>query len=346
MAVFDGSAVLVGADAEQFLPRVWTSADGSAWTEVATTGLDEPADMLEVSAGPDAVDAAGLFRVGPDPAVGRFLPAIWRSTDGQHWENVTTPSPAGNGTVSALFAGEDGVIVAMDVDNVGSIWRSTDGGACVVNPATVDLGSEIPFWRIASIARLGDRLVGAGKTQGDTGELLLVVVSTDGSVTWAIPLEPSPALEGGEGGESGGSVVAAAACLDRLIRVQQRVLEPRHLLPRTLQACQFGARPVLLRSTDGARWVEIDLAPLSASWIGQVVDVGDDGVMLIGRVGESPRAWNVDLAERCGAAATASARSTTAERAAARRRRRSAHRRCDVPVPAVHPLRDGAARQA
>jgi hypothetical protein len=58
---------------------------------------------------------------------------------------------------------------------------------------------------------------------------------------------------------------------------------------RDLQVCQTGARPVLLRSTDGSEWADIDLALLSLSTIERVVDVADDGVMVVGRVAMSPR---------------------------------------------------------
>jgi hypothetical protein len=193
MAVFGDTAVIVGSDYERLVPRVWTSADGSAWSEPATAGLDRPADMLEVSSAPGSLYAAGAFRESLGTANEHFTPAIWRSTDGQHWTAVTVPGPPGNGDVTAIHGDEDSVIAAINVDDAGSIWRSTDGGASWAQ-ATVYLGSDHPHWRVASIARLGDGLVGAGKIQGESGEPLLVVVSSDDGVTCEIPSEPLPAV--------------------------------------------------------------------------------------------------------------------------------------------------------
>ena len=124
LATFGGSAVVVGSDFGG-LPRFWTSIDGTAWTDVVTTGFDEPADVVALSAPSEALYAAGVFRDGTGgPAV---RPAIWRSTDGLHWEFVTPPETAANGAVSEIVAGAGSVIVAMQAEGRGSIWRSVDG---------------------------------------------------------------------------------------------------------------------------------------------------------------------------------------------------------------------------
>jgi hypothetical protein len=285
LAQFGESTILVGSDSEHLVPRVWTSTDGSAWTEVATTGLDLPADLLSLSAAPDALYAAGLLREGPDPAAGMFVPAIWRSTDAKHWEAVTTPGPEGRGHVSDLAVAAGSVIVTLNVNNSGSIWRSTNGGATWA-PAMVDVPSNAG-WQIGSIARLGDRLVGVGVVVDDTGPAPLVVVSTDDGATWASSSEP---MFTGEGGEGGGNVVAAAGAFWISAMESGDGFFDAEDCYRELLLCQSGgARPVLLRSTDGVEWVEIDLAPLSVSWIQSVLDVGDEGVMVVGRIVMSPR---------------------------------------------------------
>ena len=284
LAQFEDSAILVGSDSERFVPRVWTSTDGAAWTEVETTGLDQPADVLVVRAAPDALYAAGLLREGPDPAVGTFVPAIWRSTDARHWEAVTPPRPVDNGHVSALSVGADSMAVAVNVDAAGSIWRSTDRGETWTR-AAVDVGSQAAVWQIGSIARLGDRLVGGGVRYDDTDGAPLVVVSTDDGATWSSSRSPLA----GEGGEGGGDVVTAAGAFWISAAEFSNGFSNPDACYRDLQVCQTGARPVLLRSTDGVEWADIDLAPLSLSTIERVVDVADHGVMVVGRVAMSPR---------------------------------------------------------
>ena len=285
MAAFKGSTTLVGSDYEQrFLARVWTSTDGLAWTEVMTTGLDRPADMVAISASPDVLYAAGLFRVGPDPAVGTFHPAIWRSADGQHWQSLTPPAD-GEGSVTALTTPPGSVIGAMNVDGAGSIWRSLDNGATWTR-AAVEVGAQNRNWRIGSIAHLGDRLVGVGETLDDTGIAVLVLVSTDDGATWVNA--PQPPLAAG-GGEGGASVVAAAGVFWLATSEYNSGFTNPDLCYRDLSACQTGARPVLMRSPDGIEWVEVDLSGLWVSWIERLVDVGDRGMMLVGRAGRSPR---------------------------------------------------------
>jgi hypothetical protein len=283
LATFAGSTVLVGSDVETFAPRVWTSTDGSAWAEVTTTGLDQPADLVAVSADADALYAAGLLREGSEPAVGRFRPAIWRSTDGRHWESVTPPGTGADGYASDLIARPGSVIVSLQSHDGGSIWRSADGGA-TWSPATVEVGSENPRWAVESIAGLGEQLVAVGWAQGDTGGALLILVSSDDGVTWT----SAPGSEAMPSGDRlGARVVTAAGAFWISTSEFNSGFSNPEVCYRDLDACRNGARPVLLRSTDGLVWVEIDLAPLTTSWIDRVVDVGGEGMMLVGRTGRS-----------------------------------------------------------
>jgi hypothetical protein len=278
LAPFGGSAVLVGSDFEG-LPRLWTSTDGTAWTDVVTTGFDQPADVLALSASPEALYAAGGLRDGTGgPAV---RPAIWRSTDGAHWDFVTPPETPANGAVRDVVAGPGGVIVAMQAEGRGSIWRSVDDGL-TLSPATVELDSAPFGWMVESIARLDERLVGVGTLIGDTGPTLLSLVSFDDGVTWTSPPDDG-AAPGGDG--FGSRVVAAAGAFWISMSEHNNAFSNPEACYRDLSSCQAGSRPVLLRSSDGLEWVEIDLDALSTSWIESVVDVAEQGVMLVGSSG-------------------------------------------------------------
>ena len=196
-----------------------------------------------------------------------------------HWESVTPPETPANGRGRDVVAGADSLIVAMSAAGSGSIWRSVDDGA-TWSPATVELDSAPLGWMVESLARLDDRLVGVGTLNGDTGPALLTLVSSDDGVTWTSP----PADGSTPGGDGFGSrVVAAAGAFWISMSERNDGFSNPEACYRDLLSCQsMGSRPVLLRSADGLEWVEIDLAAFSTSWIESIVDLADQGVMLVG----------------------------------------------------------------
>jgi hypothetical protein len=204
-----------------------------------------------------------------------------------HWESVTPPETQANGHVSDVVAGADSLIVAMSDSLIvamsaagpSSLWRSVDDGA-TWSPATVELDSAPFGWMVGSIARLDDRLVGVGTLNGDTGPALLTLVSSDDGVTWTSP----PADGSTSGGDGFGSrVVAAAGAFWISMSERNDGFSNPEACYRDLLSCQsMGSRPVLLRSADGLEWVEIEVAAFSTSWIESIVDLADQGMMLVG----------------------------------------------------------------
>ena len=280
LAAHGGAAVVVSSDVERLIPRVWRSTDGAAWTEVTTTGLGQPIEVGALTAAPDALYLAGGSRPDSDPATGMPSAAIWRSVDAEHWERLPLPNEAGGGFVSEAVAGADSLIVAVQ-GAPAAIWRSTDGGS-TWRQATVELGSPAGFWAVESIARFGDLVVGVGSIQGDRGPSLLLIVSSDDGLTWSRP-SVTEALSS-VNGIGRNQVVAAAGAVWLASSQYNGPFENPDVCYRDLLSCQGGARPVLLRSTDGTNWTEIDLAALSTSWIEGLATDPTNALALVGRV--------------------------------------------------------------
>jgi len=130
--------VLVGDD-------IWFSRDGEAWRPAI---MAEPApsrnplqghanDVTSSSSG----YVAGGFAVDPDG--GPLIPAIWKSSDGVHWERVLDPelksdvgTPSDTGPIASIagieaIAARGSHLVAVGVSYTGhrAVWVSDDNGA-------------------------------------------------------------------------------------------------------------------------------------------------------------------------------------------------------------------------
>jgi hypothetical protein len=105
------------------------------------------------------------------------------------------------------------------------------------------------------------------------------LVSSDDGATWTSPGD-GPVT--GEGVMEARQVVAATGAFWIATHESYDGMLTPDTCYRDLRLCRLGSRPVLLRSTDGMAWVEVDLETTSLSWIERVVDVGD-GLMVVGR---------------------------------------------------------------
>lgn len=128
----DDGFIAIGSGYPSFVPRVFTSIDGSSWARATTSGLDMPADIHALAATPSGLMAVGSLRVGDDPSSGPFEPAVWVSLDGLTWSHAASPVPAGDGYdahIADLVATTEGVVAVTSVDGRVGFWRSNDDGA-------------------------------------------------------------------------------------------------------------------------------------------------------------------------------------------------------------------------
>jgi hypothetical protein len=170
-------------------PRVWQSADGRSWDELAVT-FDppdvEPAGIAELPDGRLLV--VGAYNADELDAVFPTTTAAWVSTDARTWTQVPLPL-AGDEPVTSFTAGPRGYAMAA----AGDLWFSTDGLAWTrTYEGTDDRGIDL--------VEAGDEgfVALSGDWGGDLGPL--VIASGDGKawyewrripeVAWAIEVAP------------------------------------------------------------------------------------------------------------------------------------------------------------
>lgn len=267
------------------VPGVLTSTDGVTWTDIAVTGLDQPADIVMLIATPDGVYAAGGLQTAFD---GSFDPAIWRSADGLSWEPVVLPPEAssGEGGVTALAGGADGLVVAVN----STIMRSTDNGATWAVSA-VTLPEGVALQSITAITSNGETMVAIAATVSDMGDGRLVTLrSLDDGQTWDATLLPDSGP--GSIGSLGGSISAAGDGFWIATRRLSDLFGDGDGCYHDLAQCARGSDAVLLRSAGGVDWQEVDLSKLDTSGFLNIVGVVDrpTGVLVVG-ASEGLRGW-------------------------------------------------------
>ena len=122
----------LGPDGTHLGGLVWSSSDGSTWTQASIPGLGTGSigltpwgsDLLAWGAGgafagpghrnPSTVDFPGSCAFVECPA----LFTLFRSTDGVNWEQIDSEWPDADAQISEVVA-HDGLLVAL-----GSIWKS------------------------------------------------------------------------------------------------------------------------------------------------------------------------------------------------------------------------------
>jgi hypothetical protein len=142
----------------------WSTSDGDAWERLHGTGLEDGA-VTDV-----AVADGGLIAVGyvanngskpdTDPFTAPTDAAVWRSTDGTHWDVV--PHLPGADSLNAVRA-YGSTVVAVGSKGYDSlvVWTSEDGGATWSDGAAAS-----GYWRSAAVGGDG-RIVVVSDTNGD-----------------------------------------------------------------------------------------------------------------------------------------------------------------------------------
>jgi hypothetical protein len=269
--------IAVYSDVATFLPRVLTSTDGVTFSEVATTGLDQPADISRLAAADDAVYAAGALRTGSNPNVGPFAAAMWRSVDGVSWAPVALPVAGGQESyITGLIAEASSIVVTMG----SSILRSTDQGATWIE-SSVTLPAGVTLGSVASVVSDGETMVATGSTTGDFDQQQLVTLrSLDKGQSWEATVVPDdgPGLIG-----MFDNIVTSAGGAFWLATRRGYEGQPDDCY-RDIDRCKRGSDAVLLRSDDGVVWQEVDLTKLDATGYIGIVGVVDrpTGAMVVG----------------------------------------------------------------
>lgn len=234
--------------------RIWTSADGLAWT----TTFKEPADSF-ITFDSIVRTATAFVVVGTiDDGNGRV--AMWTSLDGAAWTETDLPG----GAPMQIVDGPAGQLVLEDTGTADVEGRS----ASLIGPSGVVVAA-LPPGLIETVASAPDAYWAFAEPATSTGPGIPVYRSVDG-LTWtrtgALPTTSA--------------IAAAVAQVNGSLAVVTSSGEPR----RT---------PELFHSADGSRWDPVTWpSALEKGADITALAVGLDGIVGVGSIGwRRPAAW-------------------------------------------------------
>lgn len=267
-ASYEGRLVAVGVDLPQFATFVLQASDGTSWTEVDTTGLEMPADIHDLAAGPFGYVAVGNLRTSEDPSQGGFTPAVFTSLDGLAWSLSAVPW-SGEGALVGVVETNDGLLTAGFVDEQAVLWRSHDGGLTwkdAPSPTEPGFGGR-------GIRVHGDQVLAV--RAGPDGAELGVHRSVDDGTSWTsvdtsfAGLVDFPSLDAGAQGFSivttrSDSSAPSSGSSDASPG-QSQPHDPTEQCYVDIEACRHPPEPepVIFQSSDGLDWDALDLSGLS-----------------------------------------------------------------------------------
>jgi hypothetical protein len=209
---------------------VWTSPDGRIWTRAPSQPSFDGAVMFGVRRTSSGYVAWGELHdpAGGGPGSGPFLPPIWTSTDGLHWDRGTGIADAGGpGDPIASITPIGDRLVAVgsrqlpesgDGIVVPAAWLSDDGGRSWTLAKSPDAGSPPRAAFLRDVAVSGSDLLAVGLAEALPGASAAYASvtwrSTDEGATW-VPLPDDPSFAGSLTenviGTDGGFVVFGSA---------------------------------------------------------------------------------------------------------------------------------------
>jgi hypothetical protein len=139
-AVVVGGPGLIAVGSTLDGPAAWFSADGVTWDrasvppsppDVAHDGRQAEAWMLDVAVAGDRLVAVGQIGIEVGPNAGRYFPAIWTSTDGMTWTEISLDQdvfPSEIEELPSVAAGPGGFVAVGGIySDTPMAWQSEDG---------------------------------------------------------------------------------------------------------------------------------------------------------------------------------------------------------------------------
>jgi hypothetical protein len=262
------------------------SADGTLWSESATTGLEASMSLTDVVATDEGYVAVGYLRA-KERAGGRFTPVVMTSPDGLDWSAPDLPHADGSGTINAVVAVGDRLLATGEVDGAAVTWVSDDGGSTWTTDPDVPAANQV--------AASGTTVLAV--VTRDHLEVDELHRSDDGGRTWQeVGTEMSGGLDLGVlSGDAGGFAA--------LMTVQHiDVFSSPERCYADIDACGPIRLPedlVVLVSTDGLEWAQVDLRSLEGGAAPRtLLRTGAGGVVVVGGSADGQwSAWTWDPAQ-------------------------------------------------
>jgi Protein kinase domain len=196
---------------------IWTSTDGTTWSEATGGALGGPGDQ-EVSRATNVPGGGGLIAAGIAAGrAGDTDAAIWRSSDGRHWVRVSSRALGGPGNQGILDLQTLGdLLVAGGYDDAhgagkdAALWVSLDGSHWteITGGALGGAGDQV-ISRVyptgSSDARLPALVAGGFEVKG--GDHNAALWYSDDGRTWTRETRTAGPL-GGSGDQEVDSIVA------------------------------------------------------------------------------------------------------------------------------------------
>jgi hypothetical protein len=201
------------------------------------------------------------------------------SSDGESWTDRTSPVK-GDGSIVDVVAIDGGLVAITQLNGTIKAWRSTDAAATWSERPIEGLPRGLWLTSLATDGRvqLGVGAVAEDMIAGDPA----ILRSDDGGRSFAVSVPDGP-VQGalGEGGAA--TTYAGGAWWAATNRYIDSFRDPDACY-RDVESCEEGAKAVLLRSTDGVTWAELDTSSMIGRYgdFSTVVDTST-GPLVIGR---------------------------------------------------------------
>ena len=176
---FSGGMLAVGLDGLD--GAVWRSADGLAWTQAESTGLEAPGteEILGAAELGKRLVAVGTSSLSATESDG----IAWFSSEGLEWERVTHAPFGGHGRQEIIRVTDGGPgVVAVGRDGAGAgVWVSEDGAAWE------EVQSEViatPGLYLRGVAKWRDGIVAVGLVNAEGDRDAAAIFGPPDATTW------------------------------------------------------------------------------------------------------------------------------------------------------------------
>ncbi len=163
--------------------RVWTSATGDSWTQVADAPDIANARIADVAVGPKGLVAVGSIQSKSPSGADA---SVWTSADGSHWKRLPSQPDFTDAAMLAIVARPSGFVAVGQGTNGAAVWTSSDGTSWIRSADAAGLHDAV----MHGVATVGSGLMAAGYGQDGAA----IWTSADATTWTRLPDDPAFAM--------------------------------------------------------------------------------------------------------------------------------------------------------